>query len=145
MVYRNSGPRRPSWRWPPTRWRDAVRSSSGPDWSPLTCAAPEQPAELVPARLELPEETSRVLGSSAQTYAVVGSNAVQVWMSRLDALRPGDVVTLAAVTPEGDPILAEAVVPADDSQRIQLELPWPDTEPATAVGIVVRPADTRTT
>lgn len=101
----------------------------------------DEPGEAVgqPGTLTLPAESAQVLGEDVQSRVVIAAGAIRIWLAGLTAVRPGDEVVVAAVTTTGAVAEGRArVQPGTD--RVRLELPWPDREPPAelAFGVVRR-------
>lgn len=77
------------------------------------------------AILDIAYDGYEILGERARAGAVFGPGSLQIWLSGVSRLAPGDVVVAIAVTSTGTPVEARAPVEAGTS-RLTFELEWPD-------------------
>jgi hypothetical protein len=127
-----------------TRLAEAVRRSI--EHASEVLGAELQPAPVLgegdtraadrPARLVLSRDSLRVLGGDVQSRVVITPGAIRIWLAGLSALEPGDVVVVAALTPDGRLAETRAVL-APGTDRVRLELAWPVRDDPTELALAV--------
>jgi hypothetical protein len=107
-----------------------LRGDRGPD------EGMRGPDEDPQATLNIPRAGRELLGERVRSQVVLEARSVDVWLSGVTRLAPGDVVVLMALTPAG--LLSEARAALQEgSSLLSFELEWLDPEPPVELALAV--------
>lgn len=93
-------------------------------------------ADARPAVLEIPRQGKALLGDRVRSGVVIAPHRIDIWLSGVTRLAPGEVVVIMALAPTGLLFEARATV-LDGSSALSFELEWDETSPPDELALVV--------